>query len=99
MHTLRCRSGVDSLFLILFLPYSSREGDPFTAIVDGANVAYFGFATMHFSQVKRVVDELKRMGENPLVILPKKYTNRKFLLSRRRHLQTLDDRDYAVIKR
>jgi len=75
----------------------TREGDPFTAVVDGANVAYFGFPELHYSQVKLLVDELKGMGEKPLVILPKKYTHRTFLLSSTGKSQILKDRDYAVI--
>jgi len=78
---------------------STREGDPFTAVVDGANVAYFGFPELHYSQVEKVVDELRRMGENPLVVLPKKYTQRKFLLSHTRRWQSLKDREHQVIQR
>jgi hypothetical protein len=66
---------------------------------DGANVAYFGFPELHYSQVKLVVDELKRMGEKPLVVLPKKYTHRTFMLSSTGKSQTLHDRDYNIIKR
>lgn len=88
-----------SYIIAPFVENSAREGDPFTAIVDGANVAYFGSPELHYSQVKRVVDELKLMGENPLVILPKKYTQRTFMLSHNRKLQTLRDRDYNVIER
>lgn len=78
---------------------STREGEPFTAVVDGANVAYFGFPDLHYSQVKLVVDELRRIGENPLVVLPKKYTYPTFMLSTTSNAQILTDRDASVIKR
>ena len=62
--------------------YSTREGDPFTAIVDGANVAYFmqNFAQGKFNyyQLQFVVDALEKSNENPLVILPYKYCNNAF---------------------
>jgi hypothetical protein len=67
--------------------------------VDGANVAYYGFPELHYSQVKLVVDELKRMGETPLVVLPKKYTYRTFMLSHSGKSQTLGDRDFEVLQR
>jgi hypothetical protein len=55
-----------------------REGDPFTVIIDGPNVAYYmqNFETGRFSyhQIKFVIDSLEKMGERPLVILPRKYT-------------------------
>lgn len=62
-------------------------------------MAYFGFPDLHYSQVKLVVDELRRIGENPLVVLPKKYTYPSFLLSTTPNSQTLTDRDVGVIKR
>jgi hypothetical protein len=68
-------------------------------VVDGANVAYYGFPELHYCQVKLVVDELKRMGEKPLVVLPKKYTHRTFMLSHSGKWQTLTDREFEVIER
>ena len=55
-----------------------RDGEPFTTLVDGANVGYFqqNFDNGRFSyhQIKFVVDALESMGENVLVVLPAKYT-------------------------
>ena len=59
-----------------------REGDPFTAIVDGPNVAYFGSGDVQWHQVQLVVNTLEAMGENPLVIMPTKYVAPSFSLSR-----------------
>ena len=47
---------------------------------DGANVAYFGQGNVRYSQVMHVVKELERMGERPLVIMPRKYVNSSFKL-------------------
>ena len=58
----------------------SREGKPYTAIVDGPNVAYFGWGRVNLPQLQRMVDELEKQGEHPLVIMPEKYTRRKFHL-------------------
>eukprot|EP00977_Amphora_coffeiformis_P024453 scaffold15910_cov193-Amphora_coffeaeformis.AAC.7 len=62
-----------------------RIGEPFTVIIDGPNVAYFmqNFETGRFSyhQIKFVIDELERVGERPLVILPRKYTFDFFTVS------------------
>jgi len=62
-----------------------REGEPYTAIVDGANVAYymqnFDDGGFNLHQIKFVVDALETMGENPLVILPAKYGNDRFMVS------------------
>mmetsp|Transcript_17996 Transcript_17996/g.27510 ORF Transcript_17996/g.27510 Transcript_17996/m.27510 type:complete len:876 (+) Transcript_17996:496-3123(+) len=59
-----------------------REGEPFTAIVDGANVAYhmqnFEQGMFNFHQIKFMVDALERMNENPLVIIPYKYSTKRF---------------------
>ena len=60
-----------------------RRGDPFTAIVDGPNVGYYmqNFETgrFNFHQIKYVVDSLERLGEHPLVVLPRKYANKSFI--------------------
>ena len=58
----------------------SREGKPYTAIVDGPNVAYFGWGKVNLLQLQRMVDELEKQGEHPLVIMPEKYTRRTFHL-------------------
>ena len=62
-------------------------------------MAYFGFPELHYSQVKLVVEELRRNGENPLVVLPKKYTYPTFMLSSTPNSQKLTDRDMDVINR
>jgi hypothetical protein len=57
-----------------------REGRPYTAIIDGPNVAYFGWGKVNLYQLKRMVDKLENQGEHPLVVMPEKYTRRKFYL-------------------
>ena len=48
---------------------SEREGEPFTAIVDGANIAYYmqnfegGLFNIH--QIAFMVEALEKMNENP----------------------------------
>lgn len=65
-----------------------REGKPFTVIVDGANVAYYGIGSINYHQVKLVVETLENMGESPLVVIPQKYTQNKFYL-RKGYVQEL----------
>jgi len=64
---------------------NKRPGAPFTAIVDGPNVAYymqnFDQGKFNYHQLQFVVDALVSMKENPLVILPFKYTKPKFPVS------------------
>ena len=63
---------------------NNREGEPFTAIIDGPNVAYFmqnfdeGSFNVH--QLKFLFDALKAKGENPLVIMPFKYSKNYFFI-------------------
>jgi len=56
---------------------ASRGGKPFTAVVDGANVAYskqnHARGQFSFAQIQAVVDELLARGERPLIVLPRKY--------------------------
>ena len=47
---------------------------------DGPNVAYFGHGMVRYSQVLKVVEELERLGERPLVIMPRKYVSTTFRL-------------------
>jgi hypothetical protein len=51
-----------------------RQGEPFTAIVDGANVGYymqsFDRGRFNYYQIKFMVDTLEKRGENPLVVIP-----------------------------
>lgn len=63
---------------------------------DGPNCAYFGHGTFHYSQVKHVVDELERMNERPLVVMPQKYTYPKFNLNIG-ITQELSERDLEVM--
>ncbi len=66
------------------LSYSTRKGKPFTAIVDGANIAYymqnFQGGSFNFYQLQFMVEALEKMNEKPLVILPYKYMSNKFQL-------------------
>ena len=61
-----------------------REGEPFTAIIDGPNVAYFmqnfDQGRFNFHQLKFLFDALEAKGENPLVILPFKYSKKSFFI-------------------
>jgi hypothetical protein len=66
------------------------------ALPDGPNVAYFGNPEIHYSQVQLVVDELKKMGEIPLVTMPAKYASKRFRLSSGR-LQELSDREIEIM--
>ena len=51
-----------------------RQGEPFTAIVDGANVGYymqsFDRGRFNYYQIQFMVDTLEERGENPLVVIP-----------------------------
>lgn len=58
----------------------TREGKPYTAIIDGPNVAYFGWGKVNIFQLQRMVDELEEQGEHPLVVMPEKYTRPRFYL-------------------
>ncbi len=64
---------------------STREGKPFTAIVDGANVAYymqnFEGGRFNFHQLQFMVEALEKMGETPLVIVPYKYIADSFFVN------------------
>ena len=75
-----------------------KEGGPFTAFVDGANVAYFGQGTVRYSQIVKVVEELEKMGERPLVIMPRKYVNASFRVANG-GTQKLAARDLEAITR
>ena len=77
--------------------YSGRDGDPYTAIVDGANVAFFGRGVVDYHHVKTVVEGLEKMGERVLVILPEKYLQRKFYI-RKGNIQELDDGDWSIVE-
>ncbi|KAL3916809.1 MAG: hypothetical protein SGILL_005011 [Bacillariaceae sp.] len=59
-----------------------RDGTPFTAILDGPNIAYymqnFDKGRFNYHQIQFVVDALEEMGENVLVVLPQKYMQDTF---------------------
>ena len=76
---------------------NDREGDPFTAIVDGANVAYYGLGCINYHQIKLMVNSLEKMGETPLVVMPQKYAQKKFYL-RQGYVQELPDSQMAILQ-
>lgn len=76
---------------------NEREGEPFTAIIDGANVAYYGLGCINYHQLKLMVTTLEKMGEHPLVIIPQKYTQKKFHL-RQGYMQELPDEQLEIIQ-
>jgi hypothetical protein len=76
--------------------FSQLVSFSFTAALDGPNVAYFGNPELHYSQVQLVVDELKKMGETPLVTMPSKYVAKRFQLSSGR-LQELSTREIQIM--
>jgi len=59
-----------------------RQGEPFTAIIDGANAAYFGQnfdqGRFNYHQIQFLVDALESKGERALVTIPQKYTQTSF---------------------
>jgi len=74
----------------------NREGNLYTTIVDGANVAYYGHSNVHYSSLKKIVEKLESMGERPLVVMPEKYTSKSFAC-RPNFYQKLTSRDQDVI--
>jgi hypothetical protein len=81
----------------LFFLRSTREGQPFTVVVDGPNVGFCGYGEFHYSQVMRVVEELERMGETPLITMPSKYVGPSFKL-RAGGRQQLSGNDLAFVE-
>lgn len=77
----------------------NRDGEPFTAFVDGPNVAYFGHGAVHYSQVQLAVDQLERMGERPLVIMPQKYVAPNFWLASTGYMQVLSEGELEIMNR
>jgi hypothetical protein len=77
---------------------SNRPGNqPFTAIVDGPNVAYYGHGDIHFSQIMGIVKTLEALGEVPLVLMPHKYVQSKFFLGSLRRVQELTQKDEEAL--
>ena len=74
----------------------TREGDPFTVIVDGPNVGFHGYGEFHYSQLEQVVQKLESMGEIPLVTMPQKYVSPSFNL-RYGKRQKLSERDLDLV--
>lgn len=78
-----------------------RVGDPFTAIIDGANVGYymqsFDKGRFNYHQIKFMVDTLEERGENALVVVPNKYGYSQFYSSKREH-QRLDQSEIEIMK-
>eukprot|EP00586_Coscinodiscus_wailesii_P006062 CAMPEP_0172489592 /NCGR_PEP_ID=MMETSP1066-20121228/19702_1 /TAXON_ID=671091 /ORGANISM="Coscinodiscus wailesii, Strain CCMP2513" /LENGTH=932 /DNA_ID=CAMNT_0013257569 /DNA_START=581 /DNA_END=3379 /DNA_ORIENTATION=+ len=78
--------------------------EPFTAIVDGANVAYFGQnfdqGKFNYHQINFLVKTLQERNENPLVVIPHKYTQKTFfsntgVIARK---QTLSSSDQQILQ-
>ena len=80
---------------------NTREGAPFTAIVDGANVGYYmqNFAKggFNYHQIKFMVDTLESRGETPLVVLPNKYNNTNYIYNSKQQVQRLDEKDVDIM--
>jgi len=74
-----------------------REGKPYTAIVDGANVAYFGWGRINVHQLIHMVSALEKQGEHVLVVFPQKYTYKKFHL-RAGMMQVLKDEEVEFLE-
>jgi len=78
-----------------------REGEPFTAIVDGANIGYymqsFDKGRFNYHQIKFMVDTLEERGENPLVVIPSKYGYNQFFASNKREHQRLDQSEIGIM--
>jgi len=76
------KKGADEELLGFIRWLDERSGDPFTAIVDGANVGYnlqnFEDGRFSFHQIQFIVETLEKMGENVLVVLPHKYTRKYY---------------------
>ena len=74
-----------------------REGEPYTAIVDGANVGYymqnFDSGGFNYHQIAFVVQALEEKGETPLVILPQKYTRDFFKVGQKKQFLTRADKE------
>jgi hypothetical protein len=74
-----------------------RRGDPYTAFIDGPNVAYFGHRYLDWKNVEKMVQQVEDLGETPLVIMSTRYTSPSFYLSDG-SLQELDDNARRIIQ-
>ena len=78
----------------------TRQGTPYTAVIDAANIGhhmqnYEGGKFSH-AQIKFVVDELVAQGENPLVVMPHRYT-RKYFNTPDNGRQFLTEMDFDIL--
>ena len=77
-----------------------RDGEPFTAILDGANIGYymqsFDKGRFNYHQIKFMVDTLEGRGENVLVVIPNKYGYNSFYTSKSNH-QQLDSEEKSIM--
>jgi len=79
---------------------NERDGEPFTAILDGANIGYymqsFDKGRFNYHQIKFMVDTLEERGENVLVVIPNKYGYNSFYTSKSHH-QQLDAEERTIM--
>ncbi len=77
-----------------------RDGEPFTAILDGANIGYymqsFDKGRFNYHQIKFMVETLEEKGENVLVVIPNKYGHNSFYTSKSQH-QQLDAEERSIM--
>lgn len=86
----------------VLLFYSTRDGEPFTAFIDGPNVGYymqnFDQGKFNMYQVDFMLNALENMGENSLVIMPQKYTLPSFNTSAGGK-QRLDNNEMSIVEK
>jgi len=83
---------------------STREGEPFTAFLDGPNIGYymqnFDQGKFNVYQIDFILNALEDMGETPLVIMPQKYCLPSFTTnSSRGRRQNLLKSEMAILER
>ncbi|KAL7567583.1 hypothetical protein ACA910_017001 [Epithemia clementina (nom. ined.)] len=80
---------------------NTRQGEPFTAIVDGPNVGYYmqnyDHGRFNYHQIDFVIRSLEAKGENPLVIVPHKYTRNIFTTSTNSRKQVLTRSEQKIL--
>lgn len=96
--------------LDIFSQWLESSDKPYTAIIDGANIAYYGQnfqnGNFNYHQIKYVVDALEEKGENVLVVIPWKYTNKSFYLSsmnyvdskKKRNMYHLSEEEFQILQ-
>lgn len=81
---------------------NTRSGEPYTVIVDGPNVGYhmqnFDDGRFSYHQIMLVVEALKELGENPIVLMPNAYTQNRFYstVGARRSQQRLSEEEVSI---